>query len=125
MEPECADILRAPRPPSLLHGLPGEPRPLDGKYPRDLIAGKFMGYAGCSVTEGPFVRRRREECSYFETLKAVGSIRDQQERRGLLLESFKVLDYQGFLTGANDSAKGLRDLLFRAEPFLRYPPQTA
>ena len=50
-------------------------------YPQDLSAKNFMSYAACSVTEGPFVRLRRQGLAYFEALKQVGHVTDRASRR--------------------------------------------
>ena len=94
---------------------------LAGHYPADLSDPScFLGYAPCAVTEGPFVRRRHQEVSYFAELELVGTIPSFSARQAILRESFQVLDACQWLRN-EDSAIGLARLLEEAEAFVQYP----
>jgi len=90
---------------------------LAGHYPADLSDPEgFLGYAPCAVTEGPFVRRRHQDVSYFAELKRVGNIPSISARQAILRESFQVLDACQWLRN-EDSAIGLERLLKEAITF--------
>ena len=90
---------------------------LAGHYPSDLSDPScFLGYAPCTVTEGPFVRRGHQGVSYFAELKRVGNVPSIDARREILQESFQVLDACQRLRD-EDSATGLMRLIEEAETF--------
>ena len=106
---------------AILRGSPLGLIDLAGHYPADLRdPDGFLGYAPCTVTEGPFVRRRHQGVSYFAELKRVGAISSIAARRAILRESFEVLDACQRLR-EEDSAIGLARLLEEAEAFVQYP----
>jgi hypothetical protein len=106
---------------AILRGSPLDLLDLDGSFPADLnSADAFLGYAPCSVTEGPFVRRKRPDVSYFEELKGVGEITSFSGRRTILRESFEVLDTWQRLHDQNDRA-ALEALILAAEAFVDSP----
>ncbi len=98
--------------------LRGSPRgliDLAGHYPADLSEPScFLAYAPCSVSEGPFVRRRHQGVSYFGELKRVGTIPSIAARRAILRESFEVLDACQRLRD-EDSVVGLERLVNEAK----------
>ncbi len=91
---------------------------LKNRYPGDLrVSDKFLGYASCAVTEGPFVRRRNPDVSYFSELKEVSGIPDQAARRSILRDSFMILDSWQRLHD-EDTAKALVRLIDEAEGYV-------
>jgi len=94
---------------------------LAGHYPADLSDPCcFLGYAPCTATEGPFVRRRHQGVSYFAELKRVGTIPSIVARRSILRESFEVLEGCQRLRN-EDTVFGLGRLLEEAEAFIQDP----
>lgn len=91
---------------------------LDGSFPGDLSnADAFLGYAPCSVTEGPFVCRKHPDVSYFDELKRVGDVTTFSGRRTILRESFEVLDAWQRLRD-KDNRSTLEQLIREAESYL-------
>ena len=91
---------------------------LAGLYPADLSDPScVLGYAPCAVTEGPFMRRRHQEVSYFTELKRVGTVPSIEARQAMLCESFQVLDACQRLRD-EDSSIGLAKLINEAGAFV-------
>ncbi len=91
---------------------------LDGTFPSDLCEpDTFLGYAPCTVTEGPFVRRKDPGVSYLSELKRVGEVPTFPGRRTILRESFEVLDTWQRLNDQDDRAT-LENLIHEAATFV-------
>lgn len=106
---------------AILRGSPLDLIDLGPSFPGDLShADSFLGYAPCSVTEGPFVRRKHPDVSYFDELKRVGDVTTFSGRRTILRESFEVLDTWQRLQDQNDRST-LEDLIKAAESFVNPP----
>lgn len=93
----------------------------DGLYTEDLHnPDAYLGYAACAITQGPFVRRKTSDVSYFRELCRAGQISDVSNRRAFLVESFEVLDSWQRLHDENN-ARALDRLIGEAESFV-FPP---
>jgi hypothetical protein len=86
--------------------------PPDVSHPED-----YQGFAGCAVTEGPIVRRRSPEVSYFTELCRIGMVEDRVHRQNALRGSFHVLDTWQCLQDQNN-ARSLDALIQDAERFV-------
>jgi hypothetical protein len=103
---------------AILRGSPLGLIDLGASFPGDLsTADAFLGYAPCSVTEGPFVQRKRPDVSYFDELKRVGELTNFSGRRNILRESFEVLDTWQRLDDQNDRAT-LENIINEAGAFV-------
>jgi hypothetical protein len=92
-------------------------KPVRKKHPpagrREINAHRFLGYAPCNVTEGPFYYRKSPRISAFAGLRKIpkrATARDFEVQ-------FNVLDYMECLT----STKKLTEFLGKAKAFLTYP----
>ena len=107
---------------ALLRGSPLDLLDLGGSFPADLSSeDAFLGYAPCSVTEGPFVRRKNSKVSYLAELKRVGDVPTFSGRRTILKESFEVIDTWQRLHDQNHRAT-LEQLIKEASGFLDKEP---
>jgi len=93
----------------------------DGLYTEDLHdSAIYLAYAPCAITQGPFVRRKHSEVSYFTELCRAGGFTNVSDRHALLTQSFHVLDSWQRLHDENNEA-ALTRLIEEAEVFVFAP----